>query len=88
MANPLQCNNGIFPLPYTHQKSFTAASNGVPPPPSTFTYQLSSNTNYFAYNFNGYQIWDELEIKYISGNPSGTTNPSLYSQPIYLEKLK
>ena len=88
VAAPLKCDNGSFPLPYSHQKTFTAASNGIPPAPSTFTYQLSSNTNYFAYYFNGYQIWDELEIKYISGNPNGTTNPSLYSQPIYLEKIK
>jgi len=88
VANPLQCNNGSFPLPYTHQKSFAATSNGVPPAPTTFTYQLSSNTNYFAYFFDGQQVWDELEIKYISGNPNGTTNPSLYSQPIYLEKIK
>jgi len=88
VAAPLKCDNGSFPLPYSHQKTFTAASNGIPPAPSTFTYQLSSSINYFAYVFNGQQIWDELEIKYISGNPNGTTNPSLYSQPIYLEKIK
>lgn len=88
VAAPLKCDNGSFPLPYSHQKTFTAASNGIPPAPSTFTYQLSSSINYFAYLFNGQQIWDELEIKYISGNPNGTTNPTLYSQPIYLEKIK
>ena len=88
VAAPLKCDNGSFPLPYSHQKTFTAASNGIAPAPSTFTYQLSSSINYFAYLFDGQQIWDELEIKYISGNPNGTTNPSLYSQPIYLEKIK
>jgi hypothetical protein len=32
---------------------------------------------------------DELEIKFKSGNPSATSKPnSLYSQPIYLEKIK
>jgi hypothetical protein len=88
VAAPLKCDNGSFPLPYSHQKTFTAVSNGVPPAPSTFTYALSSSTNYFAYLFEGQQVWDELEIKYISGNPNGTTNPALYSQPIYLEKIR
>lgn len=88
VATPFKCDNGSFPLPYSHQKTFTAVSNGVPPAPSTFTYALSSSTNYFAYLFEGQQAWDELEIKYISGNPNGTTNPALYSQPIYLEKIR
>jgi len=85
---PLTCNNGIFPLPYTHQKTFTAAGNGAPPPVIGATYQLDSSTDYFAYHFSGYSIWDELEIKFISGDPNNTGNPSLYSQPIYLEKAR
>jgi hypothetical protein len=85
---PLQCDNGTFPLPYTHQKEFTAAGNGATPPVIGVTYQLDSSTNYFAYRFDGYQIWDELEIKFISGDPNNTGNPSLYSQPIYLEKAR
>jgi len=85
---PLQCDNGTFPLPYTHQKSFTAAGNGAPPPVIGLTYQLDSSTEYFAYNFRGYSVWDELEIKFISGDPNNTGNPSLYNQPIYLEKAR
>jgi len=85
---PLTCNNGTFPLPYTHQKSFTAAGNGAPPPIIGATYVLSDTTNYFAYRFDGYNVWDELEIKFISGDPNNTGNPSLYSQPIYLEKVQ
>ena len=30
----------------------------------------------------------ELEIKWKSGNPAATSNPTLYSQPIYLEKVR
>jgi len=85
---PLTCNNGTFPLPYTHQKSFTAVGNGAPPPVLGVTYQLDSSTEYFAYRFDGYSVWDELEIKFISGDPNNTSNPSLYSQPIYLEKAQ
>ena len=88
VVSPLQCDNGTFPLPYTHQKSFTAVSNGTPPPVIATTYQLDDTTNYFAYSFEGEYIWDELEIKFISGDPNNTGNPTLYSQPIYLEKLQ
>jgi len=85
---PLSCGNGTFPLPYTHEKSFTAAGNGATPPVIAATYNLSSTTNYFAYDFTGYSVWDELEIQFISGDPNNTGNPSLYSQPIYLEKAQ
>jgi hypothetical protein len=85
---PLECGNGTFPGIYSHQKTFTAAGNGAPPPVISTTYQLSSSTEYFAYSFQGYTIWDELEIKFISGDPNNTGNPSLYSQPIYLEKIR
>jgi hypothetical protein len=85
---PLTCDNGTFPLPYTHQKTFTAAGNGAPPPVISTTFQLDSSTEYFVYSFDGYQVWDELEIKFISGDPNNTGNPSLYSQPIYLEKAR
>jgi hypothetical protein len=85
---PLQCDNGTFPLPYTHQKEFTAAGNGATPPIIGATYVLSDTTEYFAYRFDGYTVFDELEIKFISGDPNNTGNPSLYSQPIYLEKAQ
>jgi hypothetical protein len=85
---PLTCNNGTFPLPYTHQKTFTAAGNGATPPVIGATYVLSDTTDYFAYRFDAYEVFDELEIKFISGDPNNTGNPSLYSQPIYLEKAK
>jgi hypothetical protein len=85
---PLTCNNGTFPLPYTHQKTFNAAGNGATPPVIGATYVLSDTTDYFAYRFDAYEVFDELEIKFISGDPNNTGNPSLYSQPIYLEKAK
>ena len=85
---PLECDNGTFPLPYTHQKTFTAAGNGATPPIVGATYVLSDTTEYFAYSFDGYTVFDELEIKFISGDPNNTGNPSLYSQPIYLEKAQ
>lgn len=86
---PFSCDNGVFPLPYTHQISLAAAGNNLPVPPISATYTLSSSTDYFAYQFlAGTQVADELEIKFISGDPNSTTNPTLYSEPIYLEKIE
>jgi hypothetical protein len=84
---PFSCANGQNPPPYSHQISFTAQGNNATPPPISATYALSSSTNYFAYEFTGYQLPDILSIKFISGNPNGTNDPSLYSQPIWLENI-
>jgi hypothetical protein len=91
VVDPLTCNNGsVSPSvsKYSHQITFNSQAIGASPTPVSFTYNLSSTTKYFAYIFQGYSVWDELEIKFISGNPSATSNPSLYSQPIYLEKIR
>jgi hypothetical protein len=82
---PFSCANGQSPPPYSHQISFTAQGNNATPPPISATYALSSSTNYFAYQFKGFEIPDILSIKFISGNPNGTNDPSLYSQPIWLD---
>ena len=84
---PFSCANGQNPPPYSHQISFTAQGNNATPPPISATYALSSSTNHFAYKFTGYQLPDVLSIKFISGNPNGTNDPSLYSQPIWLENI-
>ena len=84
---PFSCANGQNPPPYSHQISFTAQGNNATPPPISATYALSSSTNHFAYQFYGFQLPDILSIKFISGNPNGTNDPSLYSQPIWLENI-
>jgi hypothetical protein len=84
---PFTCANGQNPPPYSHQISFTAQGNNATPPPISATYALSSSTNYFAYQFFGFEIPDILSMKFISGNPNGTNDPSLYSQPIWLENI-
>jgi len=90
VVSPLTCNNGPYSATskYSHQINYNSQATGTTSAPVSFTYNLSSNTKYFAYAFKAFSVWDELEIKWKSGNPSATTNPSLYSQPIYLEKLK
>ena len=88
VVEPLECENGPYSGKYSHQFSFNSQAVGTVSAPVSFTYTLDSTTKHFAYAFAGVNVWDELEIKFKSGNPSATSNPSLYSQPIYLEKLR
>jgi hypothetical protein len=90
VVDPLQCDNGPFQgiAKYTHQINFNSQAAGTTSAPVSLTYALDPTTKYFAYLFDSYYVYDEIEIKWKSGDPSVTTNPSLYSQPIYLEKLK
>jgi len=88
VVDPLSCDNGLSPGKYSHQITFNSQTPGTTSSPSSLTYQLSPSTQHFAYVFGGFSIWDEIEIKWISGDPSATSNPSLYLQPIYLEKLR
>jgi hypothetical protein len=88
VVEPLECDNGGASGKYSHQLSFNSQAVGTTPAPVSLTYTLSSTTKHFAYAFGGLNVWDELEIKFKSGNPNATSNPSLYSQPIYLEKIR
>jgi len=88
VVDPLTCDNGTSPGKYSHQFTFNSQAAGAVSSPVSLTYQLSPTTQYFALAFKAGAIWDEIELKWISGDPSATSNPSLYSQPIYLEKVK
>jgi len=88
VVDPLQCDNGTALGKYSHQFTFNSQAIGATPSPVSLSYVLDSTTQYFAYAFMGLSVWDELEIKFKSGNPSATSNPTLYSQPIYLEKIR
>ena len=90
VVDPLTCANGPYSASskYSHQINFNSQTIGTSPTPVSLTYALESTTKYFAYAFDTFGVWDELEIKWKSGNPAATPNPTLYSQPIYLEKLK
>jgi hypothetical protein len=90
VIEPLECGNGAYQgiAKYSHQFNFNSQAAGTTSAPVSLTYALNPTTKYFAYSFNSYGVWDEIEIKWKSGNPSATSNPSLYTQSIYLEKLK
>jgi hypothetical protein len=90
VIDPLSCDNGAYQgiAKYSHQFNFNSQAVGTTSAPVSLTYALDSSVKYFAYAFEAFNVWDEIEIKWVSGDPNATSNPSLYSQPIYLEKLK
>jgi len=88
VIDPLTCDNGTASGKYSHQYNFNSQAVGTTPAPVSLTYTLDSTIKYFAYAFRALFVWDEIEIKWFSGDPNATSNPSLYSQPIYLEKLQ
>jgi hypothetical protein len=89
VVEPLQCDNGPFQgiAKYIHQINFNSQAVGTTSAPVSITYALNTTTKHFAYYFAGYNIADEIEIKWKSGDASATTNPSLYTESIYLEKI-
>lgn len=68
-VNPLFCGSGNTPAEvYTHSYSFSGT--GAAAVPLNVTFQLSANTNYFAYSFTGVTVPDNLRITYSGANTS------------------
>lgn len=61
---------------YEHRVLFVGASSGTESPPLSATFNLSANTNYFAWKFKGSSVPDKLKFTFIG---------SAYSDPIILE---
>lgn len=83
---PLTCDSGVnfrvgaWPFSaYTHRITYTANPGALPPKVTRSTFTLSNSTNYFAYRFDAFPVWDELKITYIGVN---------YSAPIVLENIR
>ena len=78
-VSALDCSNGVSDkTQYTHQISFRAVANGVPPQALQSTIELSSTTKYFAWAFRSFQIPDRIRF---------TFSGSSYSDPIVFEDL-
>ena len=74
VVDPLRCTNGNFPSQtYVHQYAFDNAAAGVTPQPLSATFVLSANTNYFAFQFKGYSVYDRLTITYSGSSYPGQT---------------
>ena len=72
-VSPLTCSNGtLINDDYTHLIEFSGASQGIIPSTIQQVFQLSPNTNYFAWRFWGYDIPDTLKITYYGSNYNNT----------------
>ena len=72
-VTPLTCSNGTLTNnDYTHLIEFSGASQGIIPSTIQQVFQLSSNTNYFAWSFIGYDISDTIKITYYGSNYNNT----------------
>jgi uncharacterized delta-60 repeat protein len=79
LVSTLDCSNGVSDKSqYTHQISFRAVANGIPPQALQSTIELSSTTKYFAWAFRSFQIPDRIRF---------TFSGSSYSDPIVFEDL-
>ena len=73
IVSPLTCSNGTLTNDdYTHQIEFSGASQGIIPSTIQQVFQLSPNTNYFAWKFWGYDIPDTIKITYYGSNYNNT----------------
>jgi hypothetical protein len=75
----LRCDNGNQPTSaFTHFYSFSGASQGIESPPLQATFELSANTNYFAWRFRGFSVPDSLMFRYSGAN---------YSTPLVVDNI-
>ena len=73
---PFTCDNGSELGDYTHRVNFSGASAGVTPLTLTSVFELSADTNYFAWKFKPFAVYDSLKITFYG---------SSYSEPLVLE---
>ena len=63
-VEPLKCDNGNNPGDYSHHYLFNNVSVGIPPDSLSASFLLSANTNYLAWKFRGFQIYDTLKLTF------------------------
>jgi hypothetical protein len=74
----LKCNNGNTVGDYSHVYQFNSSTSGEIPQPLSASFELSSNTKFFAYQFRGFSVYDKLDLTLQSSN---------YPVPIVLESI-
>lgn len=78
-VDPLRCNNGNTVGDFSHVYQYSGATSGGVPLPLSASFELSSNTKFFAYTFEGFTVDDQLDLTLQSVN---------YAVPITLESVK
>jgi len=78
VVQDFRCDNGTTPGDYSHGITFTSQANGQPAQGLTGRFIISGTTDYFAFKFKGYNVYDTLKI---------TFSGSSYPAPIVLENI-
>jgi hypothetical protein len=78
-VDPLRCNNGNTVGDFSHVYQYSGATSGGVPLPLSASFELSSNTKFFSYTFEGFTVDDQLDLTLESVN---------YVVPIMLESVK
>lgn len=63
-VSAIECGQGNNIGDYSHHYLFDNYSVGVPPDSLSTTFNLSSNVNYIAWQFRGFQIYDTLKFTF------------------------
>jgi hypothetical protein len=79
-VNSFTCSNGNTIGDYSHHYLFDNYSVGVPPQSLSATFTISSNTNYLAWKFQGFDVADTLKMTFY-GSAYG-------NEPILIENLQ
>jgi hypothetical protein len=61
-VDALRCDNGNNVGDYSHHYFFENVSVGVPPDSLSASFYLSANTNYLAWQFRGFQVYDTIRL--------------------------
>jgi hypothetical protein len=63
-VEPLRCDNGNNLGDYSHHYLFENVSVGIPPESLSASFYLSANTNYLAWQFRGFQVYDTIKLTF------------------------
>jgi hypothetical protein len=63
-VEPLRCDNGNNPGDYSHHYLFNNVSVGNPPESLSASFIVSANTDYLAWKFRGFQVYDTIKLTF------------------------
>jgi hypothetical protein len=80
-VDAIKCDNGNLPSGsiYSHLFQFNNASVGITPIGLSASFELSSTTNYIAWKFKGFDVFDTLKMTFYG---------SSYSVPLIIENVR
>jgi hypothetical protein len=79
-VSAIECGQGNNIGDYSHHYLFDNYSVGVPPSSLSAFFTISSNTNYLAWKFQGFDVWDTISLTFYGSHYN--------NEPILIENLQ